>query len=77
MAGRRRKADQSYVMISVVAERYRIRAENLAHVDITCDVDNVASQRTIVANGGVLVERFTPPAMCGHAEKLRYRVTID
>ncbi len=55
----------------------RIRAEKLPHVEITCDPDNVASQRTIVANGGVLVERFTPPPMCGHGEKLRYRVTMD
>jgi len=52
------------------------REESLPHVEITCDTDNVASQRTIVANGGVLVERFTPPPICGPGEKLRYRIVM-
>jgi predicted acetyltransferase len=53
-----------------------VRHEGLAHVEITCDVDNVASQRTIVGNGGILVERFTPPPACGNAKKLRYRIEV-
>ena len=71
------KRRRGYAKRALALMLERIRGENLAHVDITCDLDNVASQRTILANGGVLVERFTPPAMCGPAEKLRYRVTID
>jgi predicted acetyltransferase len=50
------------------------RAEGLAHVDITTDLDNLASQRVIEANGGQLVERFRKPAAFGDAEGLRFRI---
>ena len=33
-------------------------AEGLEYVEITTDLDNIASQRVIEANGGLLVERF-------------------
>jgi predicted acetyltransferase len=53
------------------------KAEGLRYVEITTQPDNVASQRVITANGGVLVEEFvTPPALGGKRE-LRYRVNID
>ena len=53
------------------------KAEGLRYVDITTQPDNVASQRVITANGGVLVEEFvTPPALGSHRE-LRYRVQLD
>jgi predicted acetyltransferase len=53
------------------------RADGLRYVEITTQPDNVASQRVITANGGVLVEEFiTPPALGSHRE-LRYRVHID
>jgi predicted acetyltransferase len=41
------------------------RAVGLPCVEITTDPDNVASQRVIAANGGVLVERFTKPPQFG------------
>lgn len=53
-----------------------LRQEGLAHVDLTTDVDNVASQRVIEANGGVLVERFHVPASHGGAAALRYRIPL-
>ena len=53
------------------------REEKLPYVELTTDPDNVASQRTIVANGGVLVERFRPVAAYGDAPKLRYRIHLD
>ena len=52
------------------------RAEGLACVDITTDPDNIASQRVITANGGVLVERFHRPAAYGGTPGLRYRITL-
>lgn len=52
------------------------RAEGLPHVEITTDPANLASQRVILANGGVLVERFVKPAQYGHAEGLRYRIAL-
>jgi predicted acetyltransferase len=50
------------------------RAEGLDHVVITTDLDNLPSQRVIVANGGVLVEQFRKPAQYGGKESLRYRI---
>jgi len=53
------------------------RSEGLRYVEITTQPDNVASQRVITANGGVLIGEFvTPPALGSHRE-LRYRVHID
>lgn len=49
----------------------------LPFVEITTDPDNVASQRVITANGGVLVERFVKPAAFGSAPGLRYRVPLQ
>ena len=68
---RRGYAKRALALMLVEAAR-----EGLPHVEITCDVDNAASQRTIVANGGVLVERFQPPPACGDAPKLRYRIPL-
>ena len=47
--------------------------EGLSRVQITTDPDNIASQRVIEANGGVLVERFVA-RQYGDKEHLRYRV---
>src|SRR5262249_2101957 len=52
------------------------KAEGLEYVELTTDPDNVASQRVITANGGLLVERFTKPAQYGDAEGLRYRIDL-
>jgi predicted acetyltransferase len=52
------------------------RKEGLPYVEITTDPDNTASQRVILANGGVLVERFTCGPEHGEAEKLRYRIDL-
>jgi len=52
------------------------RQEGLAFVEITTDVDNLASQRVIVANGGVLAERFVKPAAFGSKPGLRYRIRL-
>lgn len=53
------------------------RAVGLRYVEITTDPDNVASQRVIEANGGVLLERFIkPPAYGNRVPGLRYRVPL-
>jgi predicted acetyltransferase len=49
----------------------------LAYVEITTDPDNVASQRVIEANGGVLVEHFTKPAAFGGVPGVRYRIALE
>ncbi len=53
------------------------KAEGLAFVEITTDPSNVASQRVIEANGGVLFEHFTKPAQFGNTLGLRYRIQLS
>lgn len=52
------------------------RARGLDHVEITTDPDNVASQKVVTANGGVLVERFVKDAAYGGGESLRFRIDL-
>jgi predicted acetyltransferase len=54
-----------------------VRREGLPYVVITTDLDNLASQRVIEANGGELVERFTAPSEHGGAKILRYRIALE
>ncbi len=53
------------------------REVGLPYVEITTDPDNVASQRVIEANGGVLVEHFTKPSQFDSTPGLRYRIALD
>jgi predicted acetyltransferase len=53
------------------------RAEGLRYVEITTQPDNIASQRVITANGGVLVEEFIAPETLGGRREFRYRVHFD
>ena len=52
------------------------KAEGLPYVEITTDVDNVASQRVVQANGGVLVGEFRKPAQYGGHSGLRFRIPL-
>lgn len=52
------------------------RAEGLPWLTITTDPHNIASQRVIEANGGVLVERFVKPEAFGGTPGLRYRIDL-
>jgi predicted acetyltransferase len=51
-------------------------AEGLSAVTITTDPDNVASQRVIVANGGVLIGRFQLPEAHGGGTGLEFRIEL-
>lgn len=52
------------------------RAQGLPYVEVTTDPHNIASQKVITANGGVLVEHFTRPAAFGGTPALRYRIPL-
>ena len=52
------------------------RDEGLAYVELTTQVDNIASQRVIEANGGEVVERFHKSHAHGGAESFRYRILL-
>lgn len=49
---------------------------DLRYVELTTDATNIASRRVIEANGGVLVETFTKPAVYGGGELLRFRIQL-
>ncbi|CAN5513845.1 hypothetical protein BH10BAC6_BH10BAC6_11890 [soil metagenome] len=51
-------------------------AEGLRWVELTTDLDNAASQRTILNNHGVLIEQFEKPAAYGHTPGLRFRIIL-
>ena len=52
------------------------RREGLRYVELTTDANNIASQRVIEANGGVLVEEFIKPPAFGSKRAFRYRVDL-
>jgi predicted acetyltransferase len=51
------------------------RAVGLPWVELTTDVDNVASQKVVTANGGILVEEFLKPESHGGGAALRWRIS--
>jgi predicted acetyltransferase len=53
-----------------------VRKVGLAYVEITTDPSNLASQRVIIANGGVLFEKFVKPAQFGSKDGLRFRIQL-
>lgn len=52
------------------------RQEGLDYVEITTNPDNLASQKVVTANGGVLVKRFRKDAAYGDSEALLYRIPL-
>jgi predicted acetyltransferase len=52
------------------------RERGLPYVEITTEADNIASQRVILANAGVLVERFRQPQAHGGADAMRFRIDL-
>ena len=67
------KRGQGYATEAVRLVLPYARAQGLPYVELTTDPDNLASQRVITANGGVLIEAFTKPAAFGSTPGLRYR----
>lgn len=52
------------------------RERGLQSVEITTTPDNVASQKVILANGGLLIEQFEKLASLGGGAELRYRIAV-
>ena len=51
-------------------------ALGMPFVEVTTDPTNLASQKVIERNGGVLFETFTKPVQCGSTPGLRYRIQL-
>jgi predicted acetyltransferase len=69
------KRGRGYATLALKLLLPEARAEGLEYVEITTDPDNLASQRVVTANGGVLVERFES-AQYGGGERLRFRIYL-
>jgi predicted acetyltransferase len=52
------------------------RHVGLPYVEIVADVENVPSQRVILANGGTLIETFEKVAAYGNGTAHRYRIPL-
>jgi predicted acetyltransferase len=52
------------------------RTTGLPWIDLTADVDNEASQKVILANGGFLVEEIRKLAVYGGGAARRYRIAL-
>ena len=52
------------------------RAVCLSYVELTTDLDNPASQKVVLANGGRLVGPFIKDAVYGGAESLLFRIDL-
>jgi predicted acetyltransferase len=52
------------------------KLEGLRYIHITTDPGNLASQKVIEANGGLLIERFVTPPQFGSTPGLRYSVPL-
>lgn len=70
------KRGRGYATLALKLILPEARAEGLEYVEFTTDPDNVPSQRVILANGGVRVERFTKLPQLGGTEGLRYRIYL-
>ena len=70
------KRGRGYAKAALALVLPEARNEGLAYVEITTEPDNLASQRVIVANGGLLMERFNGGPEYGNTEKLRYRINL-
>ena len=70
------KQRRGYATIALREMIKEARKERLRYVEIVTDPTNVASQRVVEANGGMLVERFIKPQAYGSRPGLRYRIIL-
>jgi predicted acetyltransferase len=71
------KQGRGYARAALAQLLPEARALGLPYVEITTDPDNLASQRVVLANGGVLVETFTKPPQYGGTPGLRFRIVLE
>ena len=72
------KRGKGYATCALAMMLNEARAVGLPYVEFTTDPENPASQKVILANGGVFVERFEKPAQYGAGvASFRYRIMLD
>lgn len=71
------KRQQGYATAALQRLLPLAQAYGLPYVEITTAPDNLASQKVITNNGGVLIETFTAAPAYGGGTKLRYRIALS
>jgi predicted acetyltransferase len=71
------KQRRGYATLALAQILPEAKLIGLPYVEITTDVENLASQKVIVANGGVLVEQFTKGPQYGNKPGLRFRIGLE
>ena len=72
---KRRRGYATAALAELLAE---VQDLGLPYLELTTDVDNIASQKAITTNGGVLIERFDKPAVYGaQSPSLRWRIALE
>ncbi len=70
------KQRRGYATLALAGMLDEARRQGLASVQITSDDDNTASQKVILANGGVEIDRFAKPAALGGKPSILYRIDL-
>ena len=70
------KRGRGYAKRALGALLPEAKALGLEYIEMTTDPDNFASQRVMLANGAVLIERFQKPPQYGGVDGLRYRIYL-
>ncbi|HEV3141102.1 MAG TPA: GNAT family N-acetyltransferase [Vicinamibacterales bacterium] len=70
------KRNRGYATRALRAMLPEAKAEGLRYVELVADLDNVASQRVIESNAGVVVEEFIKAPVYGSKRALRYRIDL-
>ncbi|MFN2412886.1 MAG: GNAT family N-acetyltransferase [Pyrinomonadaceae bacterium] len=71
------KQRRGYATLALRLMLHEAKSVGLPFVEITTDVDNIASQRVIEANNGQLIQHFTKPPALGTTPALRYRISLS
>lgn len=70
------KRGRGYAKAALAMLLPQARARGLTYVELTTDPGNIASQKVILSNRGMLIERFRKSARYGGAEALRFRIDL-
>lgn len=70
------KRERGYATQALAMMLSEARREGLPYVELTTDLDNLASQKVITKNGGVLVKRFRKEPAYGDVEALLFRIDL-
>ena len=72
------KREKGYATKALALMLEEARAEGLHYVELTSDPENRASQKVIMANGGILIDRFQKPQQYGLGQEgLHYRILLS